>query len=106
LAKAPPQNKTEFPGETTNEWIIQDMLQDQHTYAWCRSVYYPSTFTHAVSHEYSPHWVGPMLYDSLTIYSEVQERYGRLHRARVRLTVGYTAIGGNYVIYALVLKVT
>jgi hypothetical protein len=31
----------------------------------------------------------PMIYDSITLYSEAQERQGRLHKALTRLTVGY-----------------
>jgi hypothetical protein len=62
-------------------------------------------FTHEVSGEYSAHWNGPMIYDSINVYSEVQERFGRLHRALTRLTVGYTVENGVPNIYGLVLKV-
>src|SRR5260370_36613811 len=42
--------------------------------------------------EYSPRWNGPMIYDSINVYSEVQERYGRLHRALTR-AAGFYALG-------------
>jgi hypothetical protein len=70
------------------------------------SVVYPETFTHEVSDEYSSRWDGPMIYDSITVYTEALENNGHLHKARTRFTVGYTIQGGQRIsIYALVLKV-
>jgi hypothetical protein len=46
-----------------------------------------------------------MIYDSINVFSVVQEHYGRLHRALTRLTVDYTVEKGVRTIYALVLKV-
>jgi hypothetical protein len=46
-----------------------------------------------------------MIYDSINVFSVVQEHYGRLHRALTRLTVGYTVENGVPNIYGLVLKV-
>jgi hypothetical protein len=67
--------------------------------------YYPDTFTHEISNEYSPHWNGPMIYDSINVYSVITETNGRIHRAMTRLTVGYTVNNGVLGIYALVMKV-
>jgi hypothetical protein len=75
---------------SSNAYIIRDMENDASTYSWSHSNYYPETFTHEVSNEYSARWNGPMIYDSINVYSEIQERHGRLHRALTRLTVGYT----------------
>jgi hypothetical protein len=91
--------------KTSNNYIIHDMANDANTYLVGHSTYYPATFTHEVSNEYSPRWTGPMVYDSITAYTEVQERNGRLHQATVRLTVGYTFINNVTTIYALVEKV-
>jgi hypothetical protein len=47
-----------------------------------------------------------MIYDSITVYTEALENNGRLHKAKTRLTVGYTLQDGQHIsIYALVLKV-
>jgi hypothetical protein len=46
-----------------------------------------------------------MIYDSINIYSWLQKRYGRLHRALTVLTVGYTVKGDVITVYALVDKV-
>ena len=46
-----------------------------------------------------------MLYDSINVYSVVTERSGRVHRALIRLTIGYTLNNGALRIYALVMKV-
>jgi hypothetical protein len=89
----------------SNAFIRQDMQGDARTYASDRSTIYPETFTHEVSDEYSSHWDGPMIYDSITVYTEALENNGRLHRARTRLTVGYTVQDQHISIYALVLKV-
>ena len=89
----------------SNAFIRQDMQGDARTYASDRSTVYPETFTHQVSDEYSSHWDGPMIYDSITVYTEALENNGRLHRARTRLTVGYTVQDQRISIYALVLKV-
>jgi hypothetical protein len=67
--------------------------------------YYPDTLTHEVSNEYSPHWVGPMLYDTISTYTEAREFNGRIHRATTRFTVGYTVVNWVTNIYAMVLKV-
>ncbi len=89
----------------SNAYIRQDMQGDARTYASDRSTVYPETFTHEVSDEYSSHWDGPMVYDSITVYTEALENNGRLHRAKTRLTVGYTVQDQHISIYALVLKV-
>jgi len=81
------------------------MNNDARSYAAVNYTYYPDTFTHEVSNEYSPHWVGPMLYDTITTYTEAREFNGRVHRATTRFTVGYTVVNGVTNIYAMVLKV-
>jgi hypothetical protein len=51
-------------------------------------------------------WSGPMLYDSINVYSEAQERNGKLQKALTRLTVGYIIdSSGRPAIYSLSLKV-
>jgi len=90
----------------SNNYIRLDMQGDARTYRWNRSITYPETFTHQVSAEYSPHWSGPMIYDSMNFYSEALENNGRSHNALVRLTVGYTLQDDQKMrVYALVLKV-
>ena len=90
----------------SNAFIRQDMQGDARNYRWDHSVVYPETFTHEVSDEYSSRWDGPMIYDSITVYTEALENNGHLHKARTRFTVGYTIQGGQRIsIYALVLKV-
>jgi hypothetical protein len=89
----------------SNAFIRQDMQGDARTYTSDHSTVYPETFTHQVSDEYSSRWDGPMIYDSIEMYSEALENNGHLHRARTRLTVGYTAQDQHISIYALVLKV-
>jgi hypothetical protein len=90
----------------TNAFIAQDMQNDSRNYAWVHSTLYPNTFTHEVSDQYSSYWSGPMLYDSINIYSEAQERNGKLHKALTRLTVGYIIdSSGRPAIYSLTLKV-
>jgi len=90
----------------SNAFIRQDMQGDARTYRWDRSTVYPETFTHEVSDEYSSRWDGPMIYDSITVYTEALENNGRLHKAKTRLTVGYTLQDRQHIsVYALVLKV-
>jgi hypothetical protein len=91
--------------KVSNAFIRQDMQGDARTYASDRSTVYPETFTHEVSDEYSSHWDGPMIYDSITVYTEALENNGRLHRAKTRLTVGYTVQDQHISVYALVFKV-
>jgi S1-C subfamily serine protease len=90
----------------TNAYIARDMQGDARNYAWVHSKPYPETFTHEVSDEYSTHWNGPMLYDSINVYSEALEKNGRLHKATTRFTVGYTVdSAGRIAIYSPTLKV-
>ena len=89
----------------TIQHIAQDMENDRRQYPSSQATYYADTFTHEISNEYSPHWNGPMLYDSINVYNVVTERNGRVHRALTRLTVGYTLNNGALGIYALVMKV-
>jgi hypothetical protein len=91
--------------KASNNFIIRDMQGDARNYAWVKSITYPDSFTHEVSNEYSSRWSGPMIYDSIAENTEAMERNGRLHRASVRMTVGYTLVNGLPNIYALVLKV-
>lgn len=91
--------------KTTIAWIRQDMENDKINYPRSEWTLYPETFTHEVSNEYSPQWSGPMIYDSVNVYSVVTERNGRVHRAMTRQTVGYTENKGVRSIYALVMKV-
>jgi hypothetical protein len=90
----------------TNAFIAQDMQSDSRTYAWVKSIPNANTFTHEVSDQYSSYWSGPMLYDSITVYSEAQEKNGKLHKATTRLTVGYVLdSAGHPAIYSLTLKI-
>jgi hypothetical protein len=89
--------ETDTPDPTNSDFIIRDMRGDARNYAWVKSVTYPDSFTHEVD--------GAMVYDSITQYSEAMENNGRMHRATVRLTVGYTVENGMPSVYALVLKV-
>jgi Trypsin-like peptidase domain len=90
----------------TNTFIAQDMQNDSRNYAWVHSTAYPNTFTHEVSDQYSSYWSGPMVYDSINIYSEALEKNGKLHKATTRLTVGYVIdASGHPSIYSLTLKV-
>jgi hypothetical protein len=88
-----------------NQDLSPSMQGDARTYTSDHSTVYPETFTHQVSDEYSSRWEGPMIYDSIEMYSEALENNGHLHRARTRLTVGYTVRDQHISIYALVLKV-
>jgi len=90
----------------TNAYIARDMQQDAAKYEWVHSTVYPDSFTHKVSDERSSHWSGPMLYDSINMYSEALEKSGKSHKARIRLTVGYVLdSAGEPAIYSLSLKV-
>ena len=89
----------------SNAFIRQDMQGDARTYTYDHSIVYPETFTHEVSDEYSSRWDGPMIYDSITVYTKALENNGHLHKARTRLTVGYAVRDQHISIYALVLKV-
>jgi hypothetical protein len=89
----------------TVQYVAHDMESDAVNYPTSQTKYYPDTFTHEISNEYSLHWNGPMIYDSINVYSVVTERNGRIHRAMTRLTVGYTVNNGVFGIYALVMKV-
>src|SRR5260221_134848 len=86
-------------------FIRNDMTNDARTYTAVNCTYYPDTFTHDESNDDSPHWVGPMLYDNITTYTEARDFNGRVHRATIRFTVGYTVVNGVTNIYAMVLKV-
>jgi hypothetical protein len=80
--------------DASPSFIRNDMTNDARTYAAVNCTFYPDTFTHEVSNEYSPHWVGPMLYDTITTDTEARELNGRVHRATTRFTVGYTVVNG------------
>jgi hypothetical protein len=80
----------------TFEYIQRDMESDRKRYTSSKSTYYPQSFTHEISKEYSPRWSGPMLYDSINVYSEITEHSGRVHRALTRLTVAHTDNAGRY----------
>jgi hypothetical protein len=71
-------------------------LEIAHEYLFNQPVLHTQKFTHEVSNEYSKHWVGPMLYDSIDV---------RAQSEWARFTLGYTFINGTTSIYALVLKV-
>jgi hypothetical protein len=89
-----------------NAFIAQDMQNDSRNYTWVHSTAYPDSFSHEVSDQYSSYWSGPMVYDSINVYSEAQERNGKLHKAMTRLTVGYVIdSSGRPAIYSLTLKV-
>jgi hypothetical protein len=98
---------TNYFGHTkaSNAAIQQDMYNDSLQYGKWNATWYPETFTHDVSNEYSSHWNGPMIYDSITIESHILENGVRWHNATVRFTVGYTYNDGVAKIYALVEKV-
>ena len=89
----------------TVQYVAHDMESDAVNYPTSQTKYYPDTFTHEISNEYSPHWNGPMIYDSINVYSVITETNGRIHRAMTSLTVGYTVNNGVLGIYALVMKV-
>jgi hypothetical protein len=81
----------------SNAYIIRDMQNDAVIYSSAKSTCYPETFTHDLSDP-------SIIYDSINVYSEVQERHGRLHKALVRLTVGYRIENGVPIVYAIVEK--
>ena len=90
---------------SSNNGIRNEMERDAQVYGQWHCHWYPDTFTHEVSNEYSPHWNGPMIYDSVNVYAEVYEVGVRWHRALERITVGYTVVDGQTTIYAIVMKV-
>lgn len=83
------------------EYVQHDMGNDAINYPHSESKTYPDTFAHEVSTEYSPQWTGPMIYDSINVYSEITEKNGHLHRATTRLTVGYTSHDNAILVYSL-----
>jgi TolB-like protein len=90
-------------GRVSNDYIRKDMQEHARIYQSVHSNVYPETFTHDVSGEYSSRWSGPMIYDSINVYSEVLETSGRFHKALTRFTVGYTLQSDRKVrIYAFV----
>ena len=91
--------------DTSDAFIRNDMANDARTYASVNTSFQPETFKHEVSNEYSSHWEGPMVYDSITAYTEAREFNGKVHSATTRFTVGYTSVNGVTKIYAMVDKV-
>jgi hypothetical protein len=90
---------------STINLVRREMIQDSYRYGAWHATYDPASFSREVSGEYSPHWEGPMIYDEINAYVEVDEPGVRVHRALQRFTVGYTNIGGVLRIYALVFRV-
>jgi hypothetical protein len=88
---------------TSNDYIRNDMSGDANNYRWVHSTIYPDTFTREVSNEYSSKWQGPIIYDSITEYTEALEN--KTTGATTRFTVGFTVYNDVTTIYALVLKV-
>jgi hypothetical protein len=82
---------------TTNDYIDRDMQQDKQTYSSSNSTRYLNPFKRQT--------VGNTIYDSIDVYSEIQERRGRLHKALTRLTVGYTVTDGRPIICSFQSKV-
>lgn len=90
----------------TNAYIARDLQGDAVKYEWVHSTVYPDSFTHEVSDQHSSHWSGPMLYDSINMYSDALEKNGKSHKAMIRLTVGYVLdSAGQPAIYSLSLTV-
>jgi TolB-like protein len=87
--------------KVSNQFIANDIANDDRQYLEGNSTYHIDTFTHEVSNEYSPAWSGPMLYDSITVDTTAQERDGRRDKTTTRFTVGYTYVDRNRRIYAL-----
>jgi hypothetical protein len=85
--------------------IRQEMEYDASHYGRWTANWDTATFRHDSSDEYSSYWVGPMQYDSITAYVQVDEPGVRVHRALERFTVGYTFVGEELKIYAIVMKV-
>lgn len=88
----------------SNISIANEMARDAVRYSQWHATYYPESFTHEVSDQYSSHWEGPMIYDNITMVSDVYETGVRWHHVTVRFTVGYTYVDGALKIYALVYK--
>ena len=82
---------------TTNDYIRRDMQQDAQTFSGSHSTRYTDTFNRVSD--------GSMTCDSITDYTEVQERRGRLHKALTRFSLRYTLKGGVPTIHAFVRKV-
>lgn len=55
----------------TMEKIRREMISDSHRYGNWRATYYPTSFSRQVSNQYSRYWVGPMIYDEISAYIEV-----------------------------------
>jgi hypothetical protein len=89
----------------SNSFICNDMGRDSGRYSQWHADYYPESFTHEVSDQYSSRWEGPMIYDNITMVSNVYEIGVRWHHATIKFTVGYTYVNGIVKIYALVYKV-
>jgi hypothetical protein len=85
--------------------IATNMNQDRQRYGDWKVTYYPATFWHEVSQEYSRYWTGPMMYDHIDMDSDVYEYGVRWHHAHVRFIVGYTNVGGTVQIYSLTYQV-
>ena len=90
-----------FSHRRSNQYIANDIANDARRYFEGNSTYHIDTFIHDVSNEYSRAWSGPMLYDSITVDTTVQERDGHGHQTTTRFTVGYTHVDGIIRIYAL-----
>lgn len=86
-------------------WILEDMSKDARRYTAWNSTYFPGTFWREVFNEYSVNWQGPMIYDHIEMISNVYENGVRWHRAHVRFTVGYTYVGEQLKIYAMIYQV-
>jgi hypothetical protein len=85
--------------------VVRDMKSEAARYSNWNANYYTNTFWREVSEEYSSKWQGPMIYDHIDMWSEVNEPSARWHRAHVRFTVGYTTTNNVKKIYALVYEV-
>jgi hypothetical protein len=83
----------------------REMESDARHYGHWTANWDVNTFSRHSSNEYSPYWVGPMQYDELTAYVQVDEPGVRVHRALERLTIGYTYVNGDLKIYALTMRV-
>jgi hypothetical protein len=85
--------------------VRQEMEGDARHYGRWSATWDINTFSRSSSDEYSPYWVGPMQYDEITAYVQVDEPGVRVHRALERLLVGYTFVNGELRIYALTMRV-
>jgi hypothetical protein len=82
----------------TDSSIAKEMASDARRYGPWHATYYPETFTREKQ--------GAMIYESITLYNEVDEPRVRMHRARLRFTVGFTEDAGSQLrIHSLVFKV-